>query len=134
MMKIISSLVLVFTIGLCPSFGQNIQATTTDGRKVILKNDGSWEFAKQPVQIKNDKIRFYEKPEKSAGQFPLRGGKIQIWYNQEIWKQKEIENPNRITFEHKDGDVYGLVIFERVPMELSALKEYGGPHRQYSFS
>lgn len=44
---ILSSL---FTLILSVSFSQNINATTDDGKKVLLKPDGTWEYVEQKSQ------------------------------------------------------------------------------------
>ncbi|WP_343566124.1 hypothetical protein [Sphingobacterium sp.] len=45
MMKKVLIIILLYTISF-PIIAQNKYATTTDGKTVLLKNDGTWEYVK----------------------------------------------------------------------------------------
>lgn len=95
------------------AFSQTLRATTDDGRKVLLKENGQWQFVDEAT----------EKAKKSLAVFKAKGNKILVYYNPTVWKQQPGDDPIRTVFHHKDGDVYGLVIAERITMTLDALKE-----------
>lgn len=46
-------LLIVITMLSIYSFGQNIKATTEDGKKVILKKDKTWSYDKTKEEVKN---------------------------------------------------------------------------------
>ncbi len=96
------------------AFSQTLRATTDDGRKVLLKENGQWQFVDEATNTAS---------KKSLAVFKAKGNKIWVYYNPTVWKQQPGDNPNRTEFRHKDGDVYGLVIAERITMTLDALKE-----------
>ncbi len=48
MKKITTTLILVFAV-VAITFGQDQEATTNNGKKVILKSDGTWVYAKEEI-------------------------------------------------------------------------------------
>ncbi len=50
-MKKITITLIMFFASIALTFGQNQEATTNDGKKVILKNDGTWEYT-----VKEEKV------------------------------------------------------------------------------
>jgi len=114
-------LILTLFEGLC--FSWDIPATTEDGRKVILKKDGSWKFSSLSNPSLADKNAAYQKPEKAISVVKARGDKFLIWYNPLKWNQKKSADSDRPTLVHKDGDIYAMILAERYAMTPEALKE-----------
>ena len=115
-------LILIPVEGLC--FSQDISATTEDGRKVILKKDGTWKFYSASKPSLGNTRNSFQKPEESTSVVKLKGDKFHIWYNPSKWHQNNSADSSKPTFEHKDGDIYAMVIAERFAMTPEALKEF----------
>lgn len=110
------------------SFSQDIPATTEDGRKVILKKDGSWKFLSASKPSPAFTSGSYQKSEESTTVFKARGDKFLIWFNPLKWHQYKSADSDKPSFEHKDGDIYAMVIAERFAMTPEALKEMAIKH------
>src|SRR6266540_5560840 len=104
-------------------FSQDIPATTEDGRKVILKKNGSWEFYSASKPSLANTGDSYQKSEESTSVFKAKGDKFQVWFNPLTWQEKRSDASDKPTFVHKDGDVYAMVIAERFAMAPEALKD-----------
>ena len=103
------------------AIARNIEATTGDGKKVILDTDGTWSYKavkKSNKQGKNDI------PSKSKKVFKGRHELYELWYNNKKWKvSKGYKHPDGdITLVHSDGDAYVVVIAERLSMSINTLK------------
>ncbi len=116
---------LLFVLVLFPGYGfsQDISATTEDGRKVLLKKDGTWKFYDAPKPAAARAIGPYQKSKDSTSVFKARGDTFQIWFNPLKWRQKRTADSDKPKFEHKDGDVYAMILAERFAMAPDALKE-----------
>lgn len=119
MARCFSFLVLFVMLFEGVSFSRDIPATTVDGRKVLLKEDGSWTFYKAPTNTSGT----YLKSDESTSVIKVRGDRFQVWFNPLKWRQKKSAEVDKTTFEHKDGDVYAMVIAERLTMAPDALQE-----------
>lgn len=102
-------------------YSQDIRATTENGREVILKSNGTWAFA-EAAKSPPDSGSF-QKSEKSTSVFTAKDGKVSVWFDPSKWTKTESEKAQKTTFSHVDGDVYALVIHERIGMTLEGLKE-----------
>jgi hypothetical protein len=66
----------------------------------------------------------YQKSANATSVFKAKGGKILVWYDSLKWTpENKPSDPNKFTFSHKDGDIYGMVISERIEMPLESLKK-----------
>jgi hypothetical protein len=108
-----------------PTLAQQ-RAISDTGEEVILHEDGTWSYAdrdKEEVEIQTNRKKF-TKPKKSS--FLLKSKKLDIgvWLNPEIWSfTGETENGEaEYEFQLKDGDLYGMLISEKVPIPLETLK------------
>jgi hypothetical protein len=113
----VSIMVLFQGLGYC----QDIRAKTENGREVILNSNGTWAFA--DVAKSSPDSGSIQKPEKSTSVFTAKGGKVSVWFDPSKWIHKESENTEKTTFNHVDGDVYALLLYERVGVTLEGLKE-----------
>jgi hypothetical protein len=119
-MKLLLFILLFLVYDNC--FGQNIHATTEDGKKVILKSDGSWEYSSFKSSFIDQKN--YKIPKSSTKSLVLNGGKVSMFYNPKTWQQKKSDDPIKINFAQKDGDVYAMVIHEKMEMDIDALTDF----------
>lgn len=117
-------LFLIISLSIFPglSYSQDITATTKDGREVLLKKDGTWKFYGGSRSYSVTSGVLYERPKTSTSIFKPKGDKFAVWFDSSKWRQQK-PNGIKVTFNHKDGDLYGMVIAERISMKLSALKE-----------
>jgi hypothetical protein len=101
------------------AYSQDLRAKTDDGRQVILKSDGTWKF----VEAKPAPAGGFQKSESAKSVYNVKGGKAALYFDPAKWIQKKSEAPNKVTFEYREGDVYGMLIAERMSLPLSSLKE-----------
>lgn len=124
-MKSITSLLLcLLTIMLAQA---QQKAVTETGEEVILFEDGTWQYQHaddlQETEIPTNPEKF-EKDEKST--FLLKSNRLNVgfWLNPKIWSfKKSTDNPeSEYELQLKDGDLYGIVISEKVEIPLETLK------------
>lgn len=101
----------------------DIRGTTDDGRKVLLRDDGTWEYAAAAKTSRATASGTHEKPSEATTLFKAKGDKFLLWYDPLTWHQKKSADGDKTTFVHKDGDVYAMVLAERFGMTLEALKD-----------
>src|SRR4051812_27330727 len=111
----------VFTASIAQA--ADIRAKTADGREVVLKDDGTWTFvtateaekdASSSVKDK-DATLTYEGKHKTFALYSKPG----TWV-----KAEKPSNPSaEVMFIHTDGDIYAMVIAERISIPLEALKQ-----------
>ena len=123
----IKQFILVSTLlllsGLSALAQQGTRATTEDGRTVILKPDGTWQYLDSAKVANTNEPLIFTKPKGSTDVFKAKGERFEVWYNSKKWKQKPSEDPSKTTFEHSDGDVYAMVIAERIATNVEAMKQ-----------
>jgi len=95
---------------------EELRAKLSDGRGVILKEDGTWVFAPTPeVSRDKDAELAYEGKHKSFA-LHLKPG---VWN-----KADKPTNPvAEVMFVHKSNDIYAMIIAERVAAPLEVLKK-----------
>jgi len=103
------------------------KAVTETGDEVILYDDGTWKYQNEnqlaEKEIPTNPIKF-EKDEKST--FLLKSNRLNIgfWLNPKMWSfKKGIDNPDaEYELQLKEGDLYGMVISEKLEIPLETLK------------
>lgn len=115
------SLVLWSFVAFSSLHAQDIPATTKDGREVILRKDGTWQYRILGDSAKSDNLKTFRKSDNARALFTTKNDKFFVWYDPTIWTEEETEGI-KTTFRHKDGDVFAMVIPERAEMSLDALK------------
>ena len=53
----------------------------------------------------------------------MKGGKVFFFFDPSKWTQTKSDEPNKATFELREGDVYGMLIAERMNVPISTLRE-----------
>jgi hypothetical protein len=98
-----------------------IEATTSDGKKVILRPDGTWSYV-QPTKAGAEANRF-EKPAAATEVLKSQKGFCEVWYDRGKWQQIPPSNP-AAEFEliHASREANALIITERIAMPMSALR------------
>ncbi len=107
------------------SFSQK-KATTESGKKVILFDDGTWEYAKPDAKLgQMASIPSYSK--KASSSKLIKGKKVKygIYFNATKWKVNDQSGNDdaEYAFNLKGEDCYAIVIPERIEIPLETLKE-----------
>lgn len=118
------TLLCLFTY--CLVFSQQ-RAVTENGEEVILYDNGSWTYENEE-EITHKEIptnpSLFEKGKEST--FLLKSNKMNMGFylNPKTWSfKKATENEDaEYEFQIKDGDLYGMVITEKMEVPLESLK------------
>lgn len=122
MKKTLISLFLLILLQGSVHAADSIQATTDDGKKVMLYPDGTWKYADQKATAAAGAKGYAKSPNATkAVSGPVQNFKV--WINEDKWVQKVSDDPTKLSFEFKKGDAYGLMIAERIGMPLASLKK-----------
>jgi len=100
----------------------NIEATTTDGKKVILYPNGTWKY--KDTGSKTISTSGTTKPSKATKVLKSEKGFYELWIDPAKWRVMEKRSPI-VEFQllHSSNDAYALTIAERLSVSLPALKE-----------
>ena len=104
------------------AYPQEIRATTEDGREVILKKDGTWQFTKssKPVTAAEGG---YQKSTNATSVIKPKGERFLIWFDPSRWQELKTGQVGKTIYRMTEGDVYATVIAERLDIQTEALKE-----------
>jgi hypothetical protein len=104
-----------------PAAAQATQATTEDGRKVLLYPNGKWKYA--PATPRGRGAAAYTRTTSATEGIDLLRGGMTLFVDPGKWKRTPSEDPTRISFRHSTGEAYGMVVAERLAIPLPRLKE-----------
>ena len=119
--------VLAGVLSIAVLVGADRKAKTEDGKEVILRDDGTWVYADE---VKKDKKegeepkKEFKKPMNAKLQYKGKRGTLALYLVPGVWERME-KPPNPVAevgFRHKDGDMFALVIAERIIVPLETLK------------
>ena len=125
---ILSSCLLLFTIIAC---GQEL-AITERGDSVILYSNGTWDYHENFVKGISEKNEIpvnpktFTKPESSRKKINGSNQAYELWYNDLKWKRLPVGelNPDAdIAMQYMNGDLYAMVIYEEVEIQIENLIE-----------
>ena len=115
-MKIALTLVLTtLLVSLCVGgiLAEDRRAKTTDGKEVLLRADGTWSY-----------IGEYNKDKKSEIAYTGKRGTFAIHLVPNTWKKNDkVDNDAAEVGFIKDGDIYAMIIAERIEVPIEALKK-----------
>jgi len=103
------------------------KAITETGDEVILNQDGTWKYVKEPV-VTNDVIKVndkeFSKDKNSSFLVKSKTINIGIWLNPKEWNfSKSTSNESaEFQFQKKDEDLYGMLISEKMQIPIETLK------------
>lgn len=113
--------ILLFTISFLVSAGQ--RAVTDDGDIVILNDDNSWSYetSRDIVKIPVNTEKFI-RPQSSTFDVNSKVTGTKIWINPKEWgfKKSVLNGEAEFQFQLKGQDLYGLLISERIEIEVEA--------------
>jgi hypothetical protein len=124
----LATLTCLLSFGLPYSSNCQQKAVTETGREVLLFDDNTWRYLdenpSEESEIKlNDKK--YTKP--SVATFLLKSNKVKmgIWLDPKAWSFKKATNNEDAEFEfqYKNGDLYGMLIAERLEIPIETLRK-----------
>lgn len=101
------------------------KAITESGKKVLLFDNGKWEYAKSDSSIIDEEIKSYSKSKSAISLIRSQKNNFGVWYDPTKWKlEKENSNEDaEFQFEIKKGDGYAMAITERIQIDLENLKD-----------
>lgn len=119
---------LLFCFLILGNLSSQIRAITETGDEVVLNDDGTWVYVNGD-ETDNDEIpenpKTFEKDPKSS--FLIKSNKTDVgfWINPKRWKFKKAEsNPDaEYELEYKDGDLYGMIITEKIEVPILGLRK-----------
>ncbi|ALO14373.1 hypothetical protein L21SP5_00701 [Salinivirga cyanobacteriivorans] len=118
---------LVFCLMIAGFSQAQQRAVTETGDEVILFEDGTWQYQDEDYQEEKEiptNPTEFEKDKKSTFLLKSNRFNVGIYLNPKVWSfKKAIDNPDaEYQFQLKDGDLYGMVITEKVEIPLETLK------------
>ena len=105
-----------------------INAVTENGDEVLLYKDNTWKYSNESLNetveiLRNDKP--FTKEKKSS--FLVKSSKtnIGVWINPKDWgfSKSKTDSPSEFNFNHKQHDVYGMLIAEKTEVTVEALAD-----------
>jgi hypothetical protein len=125
MRRVLGSFLILWCIGNAPALAAATEATTRDGKVVLLFPDGTWRYKDKEPEKKP--AGSFTKPENATEVKKSDKGFLEIWYDPDKWVTPGgLENSAaEFNFKHKSGDAYALVVIERLTMPLQNLRDVG---------
>ncbi|MDQ7090693.1 MAG: hypothetical protein Q9M50_08620 [Methylococcales bacterium] len=128
------NVMLLLLISLSVQAKEGTDAVTEKGQGVVLYSNGTWAFKLEPTlplpvlkkvtQVK--KIKTTKAVERVKKKPVLKGKRnaYKISYDDTLWVKTNSNNKDAdIQLTHKKGNGYAMVIFDRTPVDLEALKK-----------
>jgi hypothetical protein len=99
-------------------------ATTDEGQRVLLKDNGLWERVMAEDAPMGGPVNLSKSP---RSRHAVKGKQIpyEIWYNHDKWTVlgESVNSFAEYSLHHKDGDVIAAVVAERIQVDLDKLVE-----------
>ena len=118
---------LLLIIALTVSINGQQKAVTETGQEVILFEDGSWIYQNKKEALNNEistNSRRFSKNKKSTFLLKSKKFNVGIYLDPKLWSfNTPTDNPEaEYELQLKDGDLYGLIITEKVEIPVETLK------------
>lgn len=130
MKKCLFLLIMIFLF-ICLTVYNEEYATTDKGKKVILHDNGTWEYyVEKKVEIKEEK-KEEEKPEyikSENSKSEIKGSRkaYNIWYDNSKWtvsKAKSNDKNIEYKFSNINNNSSAVMIYEKTSIQIDTLKE-----------
>ena len=124
----IKQLITLGTLFFTLLINAQINAVTENGDEVLLYKDNTWKYSNESLNetveiLRNDKP--FTKEKKSS--FLVKSSKtnIGVWINPKDWgfSKSKTDSPSEFNFNHKQLDVYGMLIAEKTEVTVEALTD-----------
>jgi hypothetical protein len=113
---------LVLPLVCAAQSGKEIRATTDDGRRVVLRPDGTWVPLAKPVEATAPAASGrYSKPAGATRKVTAPVDDFVLWVDPARWTESKRE-AGRIIFQHKNGQAYAMFITDPLSMPTDAMK------------
>lgn len=121
-MTLIMSLVTAMTIMATEAPVKTINATTDDGKKVVLYDNGKWDYASGSKEfIIKSTGTVFTKPATATKEIKGKRANYSVWIDPAKWAvmKTPLSEDAELSFSHNNGDAYAIVIAERaiIPTE-----------------
>ncbi len=107
--------------------GAQQPATTDDGKRVLLHDNGKWEYVKEDVDSAagQSNLKSYTKPATAKTLAKSEKNNFAVWYDNKKWKIDEdpSNEASEFSFRLLKGDGYAMAITERIEIDINNLKE-----------
>ena len=119
---------VIILVCICIQSQAQINALTETGDKVHLFNDGTWKYVTEPETVSEEiKMNTQKFERNSKSDFLVKSTKfnVGVWINPKTWsfEKEKPEESAEFSFRKKNGDLYGMMICEKIPIPLESLKE-----------
>jgi len=102
------------------------KAITDTGDEVILYDNGTWIYSdsNQNIEVKELVLNTKEFKKNADATFLLKSTKVKtgLWLNTKKWNFSKANEEAEYQIIQKNGDIYGLIINEKVEIPLKSLK------------
>ena len=122
MKKIWVSFVILTTLN---AYSQQF-ATTDDGRRIRLNENGTWQIVKPETgSLTDSTAKIFSKPQSSTVYLKSAKNRFGFWYDKSTWKvSKQISNEAaEFELQMLKGDGYCMFISEKIEIDVENLKE-----------
>lgn len=103
------------------------KAVTETGEEVVLYADGTWNYLDSESEVKEIPVNKKAFKKSKNASFLLKSSRLNLgfWLDPKKWTFKKAENNGDAEYELqlKDGDLYGMIITEKVEVPLETLKD-----------
>lgn len=127
-MRSILTLCILLIAGLLNLTNAQIVAVTETGDEVILYTDGTWKYMngepEEEIEIpRSNKV--YKKSKDATFQLKSKKVELGFWIDPKQWSFKKASSNEdaEYTLNMKGGDVYGMIITEKLTFPIESLKE-----------
>ena len=124
--ELVILLLAMFCFNTPQGFSQEIKATTSDGKAVILNPNGTWHYSEEqaPSSRAGSALPRFSKPKSATALLKGRRVKYGLWYDRSKWiVDEDIDNASaEFELTHVEGDRYIVIIPERIQIPLDTLR------------
>ncbi len=103
------------------------KAVTETGEEVILYADGTWSYLDSESEVKEIPVNKKAFKKSKNASFLLKSSRVNLgfWLDPKKWSFKKAANNEDAEYELqlKEGDLYGMIITEKMEVPLEALKD-----------
>ena len=101
-------------------------ATTDDGRRIKLNENGTWQLVKPaPAGVIDSTLKVFSKPQLSTTYVKSQKNRFGFWYDKSAWTLSNQISNQAAEFELQlaKGDGYCMFISEKIEIDIENLKE-----------
>ena len=124
MKKLCLSLIFISSITILSA---QEKAVTETGEEVILYADGTWNYLDSELEVKEIPVNKKSFKKSKNASFLLKSSRVNLgfWLDPKKWSFKKAANNEDAEYELqlKNGDLYGMIITEKVEIPLETLKD-----------